>query len=98
MSIADQAFQEALAIKGLFDSQGWKMFEEKIQSLLDFEISYIEKKTKNCVNSEGLHDLNFHLAKKQVLKEILLMKEALADEFSSSEEEDANNTSQSVQS
>lgn len=90
MSIADKLWQESAAIKSLFDSQGWKMFEEKINDLLEFEKTYITKLSKNCIKPDSLHDLNFHLAKQQVLQEVLGMKEALADEFSPTQEAEQN--------
>lgn len=92
MSVASVEWQNVKAIKTLFDSRGWKIFEGHINDLIGFEKCYIENTLKNAVKPENINDLNFHLAKKQVLDQILMLKETLIDEISPTEEPEHNSS------
>lgn len=81
-SIADPEWQNVQALRSMFDSAGWKTFEEHINDLINFEDCYLEGAQKNAIRVENLHDFNFHLAKRQVYKQILLLKDTLTDEIS----------------
>ena len=86
MTITSIELKERQAVVSLLNSPGWVIFQEKIKDLLSFEENYITNLTKNCIKAESLHDLNFHLSKRQVLQEILMMKDALEEEFSPNED------------
>jgi hypothetical protein len=92
-SLLDHEWQNVQALKSMFDSSGWKTFEEHVLDLISFEDCYLEAVQKNAIRPEHLHDFNFHLAKRQVYKQILLLKDTLIDEIVP-EEGDAISTSQ----
>lgn len=82
-SLADIDWQNAVAIKSLLDSQGWKIFKDKIRSLYELEDFKIKKLTKGFVTEDKLQELNSRLAKQQVYEQILNMEEELSDDASS---------------
>src|SRR5579864_5219534 len=82
-------WRNVVAIKTMLDSAGWKIFQEKLTSLYDSTLCEIEEQTRGFVNQEGVNRLNYLLAKKNTLEQILLLKEEMLDDIENSPQEEA---------
>lgn len=89
-SLMDKEFQSMAAIKGLYDSAGWKLYEEKLKDLYMYEKGQLDQLLRMPVGANQLPALNDHLSRLTILRIILSLKGELADEFSPSESEQNN--------
>lgn len=88
----DKEFQKIASIKNLFDSPGWKAYENKIKDLLAYETCQLQAIQKQAITVDKLPIYNDHLSRKNVLERILLIKEEMVDEFSPTQEPEHNSS------
>jgi hypothetical protein len=81
--LLDIEWQDVQSIRNMLDSKGWRIFENKIEALLEYELCQVELATKDAVTPDMLPNLNEHLARRNVLKQILLIKQEMAEETDS---------------
>ena len=83
-NLLSEEWQRVTKIKGFFEHPGWEIFETHLNELLELEKFKIEQVTSDRLNDEKLKELNFHIAKRNTLSRVLLIKEELLEEVNSS--------------
>ena len=76
----DKELQKLLGIKKLLENPLFSQYLEKVQELYNCEQAQISEITKDCVKETDLEELNFHIAQRNALGSLLLMKEELEEE------------------
>jgi len=86
--LVDKEFQKSLKITGLFEHPGWEDFEEKLLDLLGSYEYKIQDLTSKQVKEEKREELNYLIAIRNALREVLLLKEELLEDVNKSPLED----------
>ena len=76
----DAVFQTRQSIVEFFNSAGWKIYKELVESLLMSEVCRKNKITQEAIDEKKLQELNFCLGKEKAYQTVLALKEELLEE------------------
>lgn len=93
--LLDPEWQRLSAIKSLFDSPGWKIFEQELNDRLACATNEVKNLSGSFLKREQVEEYNFRLAKQKCFEEILFIKDELlpSDENSPAQESDGEQNS-----
>lgn len=86
-------WQKLKNIKSLLEHKGWKEYEAKIQEKIEYHQTQIDLICAKTVRADELESLNDQLTRRNMLQQILNIKQELIEDIeNSSESTDVNET------
>ena len=95
-ALVEEHFQKVAAYKSLFDSAGWKDYEERLIELAEAEQVKVAKLLNGFVSEEDRERLNFSLSLIKGLNLALIVKQEMLEDvgMDNSPQEGVQNTSE----
>jgi hypothetical protein len=89
-NITDPSFQKAAAATALFDSAGWKDYEDRVIALVEAENLAINQLTSKIVLESEREKINFHIAKLTGLAYLASVKQEMIYEYELQKQDDVS--------